>query len=157
MSSTLRSSLPILPLLALLGCAAPGPSALSDADVAANRALSQSFVDRMLAKDIDGASKLYADSALLLPPNSPPIRGRAAISAFMAGFPPITEFTTSDEVITGQGDLAYVTGRYRLVLGVPGAPVDSGKFLDVRRRQKDGSWLYVADMFSSNAPAPAAP
>lgn len=157
MSSTLRSSFPVLALLAILGCASPGPAPLTDADIAANRALSQSFVGRMLARDWDGAGKLYADSATLLPPNAPAVTGRAAITAFMAAFPPITGFTISDETITGAGDLAYVTGRYRLTLGLPGSPVDSGKFLDVRRKQKDGSWLYVADMFSSNAPAPAAP
>lgn len=61
------------------------------------------------------------------------------------------------DTVVGAGDLAYVSGRYHLTLTRKGAPVDSGKFLDIRERQKDGSWLYVADMFNSSVPLPAAP
>jgi len=151
-----RQALPALALLALLACA-PKPSGLTPADVAANKALSQSFSDRAIAKDWEGVGRLYADSAVLLPPNSPAVQGRAAIQAYFAGFPPMASLTLTDDAVVGEGDLVYTTGRYQLTLAIAGSPVDSGKFLDVRRRQKDGSWLYVADMFNSNIPAPAAP
>lgn len=156
MRLTPRSGLPIIAVLATLGCAPKG-APLTSADIEANRAVSQAFGDRMLAKDWDAAAQLYADSALLLPPNAAAVQGRAAIRDYLAAFPPLAAFTITTDAVTGVGDLAYATGRYHLTLAVPGNPVDSGKFLDVRRRQKDGSWQYVADMFNSSVPTPAAP
>jgi ketosteroid isomerase-like protein len=153
---SMRSLAPAVALLALFGCA-PKPAPLSPADVEANKAVSQSFVTALLAKNFDAATALYTDSAVLLPPNAPAMAGSAAIHDFLAAFPPLSEFTLTVDGIEGNGDLAYAHGRYRLTLAVAGSPVDSGKFLDVRRKQKDGSWKYVADMFNSSVPAPAAP
>jgi hypothetical protein len=31
---------------------------------------------------------------------------------------------------------------------------DEGKFLEVLRRQPDGSWRYAVDMYSSDLPVP---
>jgi ketosteroid isomerase-like protein len=157
MHNSLKAMLPLVAGFAVLGCApAPAPAKFSDADRTANLALTQSFRDRTMAKDWDGIGKLYAANAVMLPPNTPALRGPAAIKAFMIAFPPITAFTLVDDTLVGTGDRAYGIGRYRLTLGLKGAPVDSGKFLDVRERQADGSWLYVADMFSSDIPEPAA-
>jgi ketosteroid isomerase-like protein len=152
----IRSAAPTIAVLALLGCA-PKAASLSAADVEANKAVSQRFAAAVIAKDFDAAAALYADSALLLPPNAPTLVGTAAIRGFLAGFPPLTELTLTVDGVVGTGDLAYAYGRYHLTVAAAGSPVDSGKFLDVRQRQKDGSWKYVADMFSSNIPAPAAP
>ena len=110
-----------------------------------------------MAKDWTGVGALYTANAVMLPPNTPALRGAAAIQGYMAGFPPITAFTLVDDTIVGTGDRAYAIGRYHLTFGLKGSPVDSGKFLDVRERQADGSWRYVADMFSSDIPAAAAP
>ena len=154
MQLTVNSVLPTVALLATLGCA-PAPRPFTEADRAANLAVTQAFHDRVMAKDWEGVGKLYAANAVMLPPNSPTLRGRTAIQGFMTAFPPITEFTLVDDTIIGTGDRAYAIGHYRLTLGLKGSPVDSGKFLDVRERQADGSWLYVADMFSSDIPAAA--
>lgn len=155
MRITLKSGLPVITLLATLACGPKG-APLTAADVEANRALSQTFAERLVAKDFDGVVQLYADSAVLLPPNSAPIRGRAAIRDYVAAFPPVAAFTITTDEIAGTADLVYVTGQYHMTLALPDNPVDSGKFLDVRRRQKDGSWQYLADMFNSSVPLPAA-
>lgn len=155
MLNSLKSVLPAVAVLTALGCT-PAPSPLSPADRAANLALSQHFHERVLAKDWDGATALYADSAVLLPPNSPTVRGRTAIRAFLGQFPPLSELTIVDDTVVGTGTRAYAIGRYHMTIAAPGAPVDSGKFLDIREKQADGSWIYVADMFSSDIPAPAA-
>lgn len=156
MTITRTPLLPAIALLALLGCT-PKAVALSAADIDANKAVSQAFVTAVLAKDWDAATGLYTDSATLLPPNAPVVVGTAGIHAFLAAFPPLSELTITVDAVEGTGDLAYAQGRYHLTVAAEGSPVDSGKFLDIRRKQKDGSWKYVADMFSSNAPAPAAP
>ena len=155
MPAPFKSVLPTLALVATLACVS-APAPLSPADRAANRALSQRFATLVLAKDWDGAAKLYADSALFLPPNAPAFRGPAGVRSYLAAFPPLSELTLVDDTIVGDGDRAFVYGTYHLTLAIKGSPVDSGKFLDIRERQKDGSWLYVADMFNSNVPLPAA-
>jgi len=156
MHISLKSLVPVAALLAALGCTpVPAAPAFTDADRTANLAVSSNFRDRVMAKDWAGAAKLYTDNALMLPPNSPALRGRTAIQGYLTAFPPVTAFTIVTDTIVGTGDRAYATGHYSLTLGLKGSPVDSGKFLDVRERQADGSWLYVADMFSSDLPEPA--
>jgi ketosteroid isomerase-like protein len=34
--------------------------------------------------------------------------------------------------------------------GAPGPVEDQGKFLEIRRRQPDGSWLLAVDIFNSD-------
>ncbi len=156
MRIALRSGLPVITLFATLACGTKG-APLTAADIEANRALGQTFAERLLAKDWDGVTQMYADSALLLPPNSAPIHGRAAIRDYLSAFPPVAAFTVTTDEVAGTADLVYVTGRYHMTLALPDNPVDSGKFLDVRRRQKNGSWQYLADMFNSSVPLPASP
>ena len=70
MHHTLSSALSALVFLSISSCqSAPAP--LTAADIDAQRALSQSFRDRVLAKDWDAVSQMYADSAIFMPPNSP--------------------------------------------------------------------------------------
>ncbi len=156
MHHTLSSALSALVFLSISSCqSAPAP--LTAADIDAQRALSESFRDRVLAKDWDAVSQMYADSAIFMPPNSPAIRGRAAIREWLGAFPPVATFTVIDDGVVGAGDLVYTYGRYTMTLGLAGSPVDSGKYLDIRRKQKDGSWKYEADMFNTSVPLPATP
>ncbi len=62
--------------------------------------------------------------------------------------------TLTHDTIVGFGDLAYVRGRYQLHLAIEGAAVDSGKCLEIRRRQPDGTWLLEVDIFNSSLPLP---
>jgi hypothetical protein len=46
-------------------------------------------------------------------------------------------------------------GSYTMAITPPGAPgpvKDTGKFVTILRRQADGKWLGVVDMFSSDLP-----
>jgi len=57
--------------------------------------------------------------------------------------------------VEASGDLAVEIGRYTLTLGPegPGAVQARGKYLVAYRRQADGTWQAIADMFSGNGPA----
>ena len=57
-----------------------------------------------------------------------------------------------DEV-EGIGELAFVRGRYSMTLepeGAPGPVNDEGKYIEIRERQPDGSWLLARDIFNSD-------
>ena len=132
------------------------PAAPSEADLAAIKAVSNGFVAGFMAGDMDAVAAAYAEDAVLMPPNAPPVRGRAAIREFMATFPPVAEITLTDEHFEVVGDLAVAYGKYTLTFGVEGVPADTGSYMDIRKRQADGSWAYAADIFNSDLPAPAA-
>ena len=112
------------------------------------------------AGDAASVAAIYLPDARLMPPNAPTIQGRDAIQQFWGGF--LGTYTLKIEVtaeeVEGRGDLAYARGRYVLdatpkVKG-PAPFHEVGKFLEILRRQPDGSWRYVVDMYSPDAPAP---
>ncbi len=151
MAALCRSAIATTALLALAACQR-APATLSEADRQAIQAASDQFIQHLQAKDWEALSQLYAEDAVLMPPNQPAVVGRAAIRHFNATFPPVTEFSLSNDVIDGIGDLAYVRGRYRMTLAIEGAPTDSGKYLEIRRKQPDGSWRFMVDIFNSSVP-----
>jgi uncharacterized protein (TIGR02246 family) len=133
---------------------------LSDADRAGIRAADSAFVTAANAGDVDRLAAVYTSSAMLLPPNAPPQRGQGAIRKFWDGlFQAYTvKFEIGSDTIEGRGDLAYNVGHYRLTAvpkekSQPGM-ADEGKFVEILKKQPDGSWKYEVDMYSSNlAPA----
>ncbi len=132
------------------------PAALTPADEAAIRRTDSAFVAAVNAADVDGVVKQYAADAALLPPNLPTQRGQQAVKAFWGGFLDVytVRFETGSDTIEGRGDLAYNVGHYRFTAvpkakGAPGV-ADEGKFVEVLKKQPDGSWKYVVDMYSSN-------
>lgn len=132
------------------------PAGLSAEDLAANEATTQAWVDAVLAGDWDALGATYTEDAVLMPPNSEAVQGRAAIQAFFASWPPITSIELDGTEVDGEGDLAYVRGAYTLTLAPEGAdPItDSGKYIEIRRKQADGSWLLSRDIFNSDLPLP---
>ena len=135
---------------------AAAPKSFSDEDVAANKALSQKWVEAVLAKDWEAFGAIYTESAVLLPPHSPIIEGRTAIQNFFKEFPPLTAIDLKVSEVGGDGDMAHVIGTYTLTISPEGAdPIDdAGKFLEFRERQADGTWLISADQFNSDVPLP---
>jgi uncharacterized protein (TIGR02246 family) len=120
------------------------------------RRLDEHFMMAANARDAKTlVSGFYAESAVLMPPNHPMVEGRDAIRTFLqglidAGFAGITLETTT---IDAAGDLAYGRGRYTLRMSPPGQGTmeDVGKYVVVYRRQGDGAWRAIADIFNSDA------
>jgi ketosteroid isomerase-like protein len=96
----------------------------------------------------------YAPDATVLPPNAATVHGRPAISDFLASFPTITTFNAGMVTAEGNGDLAYVHGTYHLEMSTPDGPVaDDGKYIEIWKRQPDGSWRIAYDIINSDLPA----
>jgi hypothetical protein len=74
--------------LAACACLVPLPSGaqtgkgLSPADVANINKVSETQAKAILAKDWATFAEVYVADAVLLPPNEPTVKGRAAIKAF---------------------------------------------------------------------------
>jgi ketosteroid isomerase-like protein len=146
-----------LGVVALACNAAPVSQTLMDSERTLMRATTDSFAAYVVMHRDSLAAGQYTETATLMPPNHAPVKGRAAIRAFIKEFPPLKHFTASAIEIEGRGDLAYVRGSYQMTF--ESGATDFGKFLEIRRHQSDGRWLTTLDMFNSDmpAPAPAAP
>jgi ketosteroid isomerase-like protein len=65
-----------------------------------------------------------------------------------------------DNEVMGYADLAYLRGSYSMTFSLPGvpAPIDEqGKFLQIYRKQGDGSWKITREIYNSDLPLPAPP
>jgi uncharacterized protein (TIGR02246 family) len=109
--------------------------------------------------DAAGVAQQYEENARLMAPNVPIQEGRAAIEGFVKEFV-ATEAQLAFNLLTihETPDLCVAVGTYRMTIPVPGGEPqqDQGKFVEVWRRQSDGSWKVADDIFNSNLPAPGA-
>ena len=134
-------------------------AALSDDDLAAHDALTDKLKQAFLELDWDLLASCYTDDAVLMPANMPEIVGKEDLKAFFSQFPPLKECTMTNVEVVGSGDYAYVKGTVHMVMEMHFAGVaegvaeyeENGKFLEIRKRQADGSWLITHDMYSSDA------
>jgi ketosteroid isomerase-like protein len=116
------------------------------------------------AHDLDGTLSYYSDDATVLPANAPMVADKQAIRARWAAelVPGVDQSWQSNKVeVAASGDLAYDTGSYTMTMkDAQGKPVtDRGKYIEVWKKQADGKWKVVADIWNSDlpvaAPAPA--
>ena len=152
-----RSAVGVLVVLGLgaVGCQ-PQPMTLLESDRAAIRQAADSWVKNVNAKDFGAVASVYAEDAVLLPPNSEVVQGRTAIQSFLASFPPAS-FQAEQVEIEGRSDFAYVRGTYSITFTVPAATTattDRGKYIEIWRKQADGSWKLTRDIFNSDLALP---
>ncbi len=134
------------------------PAGLSAEDEAAIRAIDAEWARASSAGDANAVAALYASDATVLAPMEPIRQGEAAkkfLVDMTNSFSGSTELTTT--AVEGRGDLAYAVGMYRATLtpkkaGAKPLPTEEGKYLEVLKKQADGSWKIVYDMWSPNAP-----
>ena len=133
---------------------------MSQAEVSKINEVTQTFVKAALANDWATLAALYVDDAILNPPHEPAVKGRTAIRAWLEKFPPLTAFNASNVKVEGGDDLAYVLGTYTMTIApqeAPGAINDTGKYVEVLRRQPAGRWLIAVVMFNSDLPGSLPP
>jgi len=145
---------------ATLGAETPATAVgLSAEDQAAVRAVDTEWARAATAGDANAVAALYASDATVLPPMEPMRAGEAAKKYWIDvtnGFSGPTELTTV--AVDGRGDLAYAVGTYRSTLtpkttGAKALPTEEGKYVEVLKRQADGSWKIIYDIWNADAPA----
>lgn len=141
----------------LIACQPPAPQSLSDADRAALKARASDVMKTINAKDYAAWAAMFTDDAEWLPANGPAVKGRAAIQASVGSGPVMSSLALTQVDVDGRGDLAYVRGTYAVDITPPGAPMvhDTGKYIEIWRKQGDGSWQSSDVIVNSDLPLPA--
>jgi uncharacterized protein (TIGR02246 family) len=145
----------------VVGCAwATAATPAKGGDEAAIRAQTTNFFKAYNSADAKALAAGYTDDALLMPPNLPGVRGRAAIEAFFSKEVKDAQAGGVVLVLNPQtevgvaGNTGWESGTFTVT--IKGEVVDAGKFLSVSRKQH-GKWLYYRDTWSSDRPPPPAP
>ncbi|MCG8545788.1 MAG: DUF4440 domain-containing protein [Alphaproteobacteria bacterium] len=102
--------------------------------------------------DAAACAAFFTEDVILMAPDQPMTRGRKAFEdIYNSRMGDSDGGTHSNELVEYgvEGDLAYQIGTY----AVAGAnPPEQGKFLNVLKRQADGSWKVAVSMFNSDLP-----
>jgi len=113
------------------------------------------------AKDLDKSVSYYAESAIVMPPNAPAATTKEAIrnawKEVLTSPGSAVSWKATKIEVAKSGDLACVSGTYEeTTTDASGKPVpDHGKYVEVWKKQADGKWNVVADIWNSDLPASA--
>jgi ketosteroid isomerase-like protein len=112
----------------------------------------QEILDAFEAKDSAKARSYYEPDAVIATANRPAARGGEAVSKAISDdiADPNFKLSLSNEKteVAGSGELAYRQGTFTIAFTNPQtkkAEHAAGSYLDVFRKQADGSWKVVAD------------
>lgn len=131
------------------------------ADESALRELDVQWSNAAGAKDVDKTVSYYADDAVVLPPNGPTATTKAAVRKIWSDMMATPGYAMSWKVnkveVARSGDLAVVSGTYEFKMNdASGKPMtDRGKYVEVMKKQADGTWKCVNDIWNSDIPMPA--
>lgn len=143
----------------LVSAAAVGCGTGGEAEAARQTLLA---TDRAWARTVGDAEQFaafFTDDATFVPPEAPPVRGRATIREAVAAMLRTPGFSLTWQPMTvetaASGDLGYTQGAFTLsVTDSSGAPRrTTGTYLAVWRKQPDGQWKVVAHVFRPDAPS----
>ena len=144
--------------LIALGVSTGVPAQTDDADANSVRAADAAWLKVYSAKDLTKSVAFFDEQGSLLSPNDPIATGKVAISKLVA-----SDFAYGDlswhidkAGVSKSGDLGYTSGTYKFTFKDPsGKPAtDNGKYLTVWKKQTDGSWKVLFDMFNTDLPPP---
>ncbi|NIM91665.1 MAG: DUF4440 domain-containing protein [Candidatus Aminicenantes bacterium] len=120
---------------------------LSDEDVAAIKTAHDSILQATLAGNWEATVEFYTEDAILIMEGIV-IEGREVyketLKALSVVSPTVTAANITIEEIDGRYDLAFVRGTSSTTMGRKGVPEPiqrTGKFIEIMRKQDDGTWL----------------
>jgi uncharacterized protein (TIGR02246 family) len=119
-------------------------------DPALNK-LSAEWAAAFNAKDAAKVASLYADDAVVMPPNLPMVKGRANIEAHFKGEiqQGVTNLQLKPMESAISGSQAFEAGTSTATM--PGGQTDQGKYLVVLKRVGN-DWKIAYDVYNSDAP-----
>ena len=117
--------------------------------------VSREWSQSVAAKDYEKVLSYWSDDAVILSPNQPPVKGKAAIRAMVEGDAKNPAFSISWEPleahISDDGSMGYLIEKNKVTLS------DSLTFynqvISVWQKTPDGTWKNVADVSTPDASA----
>lgn len=100
----------------------------------------------------------FADDAVMMAPDAPIADGKAAVRALVQTLIEMPGFTVkwqpTNAFVSESGDLGYTFGTDVMTMNDPDGNLitDNGKYATVWRKDADGTWKVVLDMFNSAEP-----
>jgi ketosteroid isomerase-like protein len=140
----------------VVGCQPATPPDTHVADEQAIRAARTAWGEAYKRKDIATPLKYIAGEAQMFPPNLPIRDGKDSIRATIGYLFTLPGFDINFDVkkveVAKQGDLAYEVGTYTMTVNdAQGKPTSTpGKYVVVWKKQPDGSWQSVEDIFNAD-------
>jgi ketosteroid isomerase-like protein len=102
--------------------------------------------------DVAGCVDFFAEDILLLAPDQTMIRGKRAMAELYQSRMDKASGGTHTNKLVGygvEGNLAYQIGTYAITgTNLP----EVGKFVNILRRQEDGTWKVYVSIFNSDKP-----
>jgi uncharacterized protein (TIGR02246 family) len=138
-------------------CTAPeaGDSAAAAREVAA---ADSAWSAAAASRDLEASVAALAEDGIMFPPGQPPVIGRAAVRAFMQEGFAVPGFSASwvTDTVVAAGDMAYSIGRSRYTFPDSAGGLDTvhAKGIAVWRREADGRWRAVADIWNESPELP---
>ena len=129
------------------------------ADIQVLREVELAEEQAWISKDLERAVSFYANDAVVMNPNAAALKGKDQIRASMK-----QEFEDQTSVgqyqitavdVADSGELGYTAGTYMFTSTDPATRklvTDRGKWLTVRKKQPDGTWKIVRDVYNSDLP-----
>ncbi len=133
-----------------------GPAFAQSADETAIRKLPiDDWCSAEATRDLDAKLRLFTADAVLMAPGGQTVVGQQAIRAWheAAWQENTNECSGTVDEVQVQGDWGFARGTFTAVLAPTsgGAPIqESGKFINIVRRQADGSWKLTRVIWNSN-------
>jgi len=109
------------------------------------------FAKAAAERGAEGFLSFFADDGTILPKNGQPISGKEALGAVFRktwsrpGYS--LQWTPLKAELARSGEIGYTYGTYERKWIEDGKPAnETGKYVTVWRRQRDGKWKVILDM-----------
>lgn len=148
-------------MMLIAGCNTAPPPVDTKAVEDAVRAADMAWSKAAGAMDVATTTSYYADNAVVMPPNMPIVTTKDAMQkAWASMLVPGNSIAWTPSTVTsaGSGEVVYVQGTYTASMKGPDGKMDAdtGKYLEVWKKQADGGWKAVEDIWNSDMPEAAA-
>jgi len=157
---TRKPHLCVVLVLVCAGCG-PSPSRVADAATleAEVRAAAEVYHAAASSKDAAAVVALYDTDPLMVPPNAEMVEGLDGVQQYRFGFIETPGVALSFEIarveVAASGDIAWTLSIGQITIDNPDGPDGRDVVRDFHtwKKQSDGSWKVVVDIWNSGIPA----
>ena len=145
-------------VLGLTACAPPN-AVDQEAELTTLRAAALEYHAAASSKDAAAVVALYDEAPIMVPPNADMVEGLAGVQGYRFGFietPGVElEFEILRAEVSTSGDMGWTLALGQITINRDDAPPGQDIVRDFHtwKKQADGSWKVVVDMWNSGMPA----